>query len=457
MTRSVHIDAHHGQNRTTRQSSPFLNPETPWYQPDRHRAGTKKHASVSFREPNGAVGNRDAYTHHLHWYPAKMFYRIPATILDALHLPPGSTVLDPFCGSGTVLVEAMSRGYSVIGIDIHPIARLISSAKTTALCFDVLHKYLASILRKSRLLRRLAPEPRLPKFWFRLPARNALYRLHSAIDLQVKEADYRQFFFANLTNIIRKCSMADPAIPPPVKMCAERAIQAGPRYQRALQAALRLDTEAVYRRYETTAVRNIDRVSNFLTLDSPSTTVIAGSALSMEIPDASVDAIITSPPYCGAQKYIRTFRLELLLLGYTPDQIRRLDHATLGAERGFHPVAPNALDLTPERQRIITAIRARNQHRARMLASYLFGLSAFGSEVYRVLRPFGSAFVSFGTSRFAGIEVDLADFFSEICRPLGLRLVAKLTDRIPSRGLITRRHPSASVISTEHVLWLRKE
>ena len=457
MSRSVHIAPHGGQNSTNHQSSPFLAHDSLTYQMLEHPPEFQKCATMSFRGPNGAVGNRDANTHHLHWYPAKMFYRIPAVILDALRLPSGSTVLDPFCGSGTVLVEAISRGYSAIGIDLHPIATLISRVKTTPLCYEVLHSYLVRILGNARSLRRLAPEPRLPTYWFRAPARNALYRLYCAIDLLVQEPPYRDFFFASLTNITRRCSMADPAIPPPVRMRAERAIQAGPRYQRALHAALRLDTAAVYRQYETVALRNTERVCDFLTPHSPSSSVIAGSALSMHIPDGTIDAIITSPPYCGAQKYVRSFRLELLLLGYTPDQIRRLDRATLGTERGFRSVAPSAVTVTPQSERIITAIRKNNQHRSRMLTSYLYGLSAFASEVYRVLRPSSSAFISFGTSRFAGVDVDLADCFSEVCIPLGLRLVAKLSDRIPSRGLITRRHPSAGVISTEHVLWLRKE
>ena len=411
---------------------------------------------VSFRGPHGAVGTRDIYTHHLHWYPAKMFYRIPAAILDALKLPPGSTILDPFCGSGTVLVEALSRGYSAIGVDLHPIARLISRTKTTPLDRIILQSYLVAILDRARRLRRSPPPSRLPHFWFRRPARDALFRLYHAIDNLVGERSYRDFFFANLTNITRRCSLADPAIPSPSRMRPERCEQAGPRYQRALQDARSLNTTEIYRRYETATARNVERLCTFLPPHRSCASVVRGSALSLDLPDSQIDAIITSPPYCGAQKYVRTFKLELLLMGYSSDQIRRLEHASLGTERGFPTVSADTLNVTPQRRRIIADIRENNPRRARMLESYLFGLSEFASEVHRVLRPSGDAFISFGTSRFAGFDVDLADCFSESC-PVGLRLVAKLTDRIPSRGLITRRHPSSAVISTEHVLWLRKE
>jgi hypothetical protein len=85
-----------------------------------------RHSVVTFRDAGGAVGRRDRATHLLHWYPAKMFYRIPDQILQTLRPGSLSVILDPFCGSGTVLVEGIARGYSTIGIDINPLARLIS-------------------------------------------------------------------------------------------------------------------------------------------------------------------------------------------------------------------------------------------------------------------------------------------------------------------------------------------
>src|SRR2546422_3074150 len=73
---------------------------------------------VAFRSPDGRVGRRDAATHWIHWYPAKMFHRIPQQILSALTTREKTTVLDPFCGSGTVLLEGALKGHRTIGIDI---------------------------------------------------------------------------------------------------------------------------------------------------------------------------------------------------------------------------------------------------------------------------------------------------------------------------------------------------
>ena len=122
-------------------------------------------------------------------------------ILDTLKPAAGATVLDPFCGSGTVLVEALYRHHIAIGIDTNPIARLITKAKTTPLERAVLSSQLTAIINKARRLRRVPSDARLPTYWFAHAARNALYRLHSAIhDLSDSRASYRRFFLATLTS-----------------------------------------------------------------------------------------------------------------------------------------------------------------------------------------------------------------------------------------------------------------
>src|SRR4051812_10189156 len=54
--------------------------------------------------------------------------RVPAKLIEEL-IPKGRTVLDPFCGSGTTLVEARLRGRGCIGIDRNPLAVAVAHAK----------------------------------------------------------------------------------------------------------------------------------------------------------------------------------------------------------------------------------------------------------------------------------------------------------------------------------------
>lgn len=69
------------------------------------------------------------YTHGFHPYPAKFTPQIVNKYLN-LYCKNSDNVLDPFCGSGTTLVECVLNDINAVGIDLNPIAALISKAKT---------------------------------------------------------------------------------------------------------------------------------------------------------------------------------------------------------------------------------------------------------------------------------------------------------------------------------------
>lgn len=71
--------------------------------------------------PNRPIGMSTVWRFHgptpNTWHPAPFNRELPARCLDAVGID-GANVLDPFCGSGTTLDEAVKRGYNATGIDI---------------------------------------------------------------------------------------------------------------------------------------------------------------------------------------------------------------------------------------------------------------------------------------------------------------------------------------------------
>jgi DNA modification methylase len=65
-----------------------------------------------------------------HWYPARYVPQLPGILINYFS-EPGDTVLDPFCGSGTTLIEAFKFGRRAVGIDLTPAAILMTRAKVT--------------------------------------------------------------------------------------------------------------------------------------------------------------------------------------------------------------------------------------------------------------------------------------------------------------------------------------
>jgi len=89
-------------------------------------------------------------THNYHPFPAKFIPGLPNYLIKNFSLP-GDLVLDPFCGSGTTLVEAKLLSRDGIGIDVHPVAVLASKVKTNPLSDDDIYK-INEILKRIELI-----------------------------------------------------------------------------------------------------------------------------------------------------------------------------------------------------------------------------------------------------------------------------------------------------------------
>lgn len=82
------------------------------------------------------------YTHGIHNYPAMMVCPISRNIISIVkEIRKVDSLLDPFAGSGTVLVEGMLAGIKdIAGNDINPLASLLMKTKTTPLDIDELNR-----------------------------------------------------------------------------------------------------------------------------------------------------------------------------------------------------------------------------------------------------------------------------------------------------------------------------
>src|SRR3989454_450573 len=76
--------------------------------------------------------NEFKYTHYLFRFPAKFHPPVVRCLIDR-YSRPGDIILDPFCGSGTLLLEALLSGRAAFGLDVDPVAVFISRVKCTPL------------------------------------------------------------------------------------------------------------------------------------------------------------------------------------------------------------------------------------------------------------------------------------------------------------------------------------
>ena len=114
------------------------------------------------------ISNDQSYlTHGIHKFPAKFFPELPRYLIQKYSVL-GEAVLDPMCGSGTVVLEAMLNNRIGIGIDIDPIARLISKVKTTPIDPGFLINSARNLVERIHELDSLPDyQPSIPDFHYR--------------------------------------------------------------------------------------------------------------------------------------------------------------------------------------------------------------------------------------------------------------------------------------------------
>lgn len=321
--------------------------------------------------------------HGLHEYRGKFNPQMVRAIANMLGLSVGSRIWDPFCGSGTVLLEAWHQGYNAVGVDLNPLAISISNAKLSAMRADpkslelAVKKVETKVQSKGKWL--AGPPPieesinnALGKYWMqRLPNQDYLARWFPSPVLAqfliildsiatVQDSSIRDVFRVILSDVVRSVSWQDP---------------------NDLRVRRRKDPANNYPAIDTFVYALKNRVNSVLAAQRYTSDYQgwqsafignSGEFYSMEKPiqqflNEGVDCVLSSPPYATALPYIDTQRLSLALLGLAnPKEIRYLDSALVGSREVS----------TQERRALeeeITDNRAKIARKAWMLCKELQG------------------------------------------------------------------------------------
>jgi len=251
-----------------------------------------------------SLSNKSAnLTHGLHRFAAKYIPRIPAWVLDEFATK-NDVILDPFCGSGTTLVEGLLRCKISIGIDCDPIACLITGAKT----FDLKHARIHDLGQQIRKAwhgpasQLHVPMPGVVNFghWFSQSAWGDLQSLFATIGALDCTKQERDFLFCIFSSILRYVSNADD--------------QTQKTYVSGTLTKTPPDVASTFWKAFAKALSSI-RELGAVRLPGATAKVIRGDAADIQLPPASVDLVVTSPPYLDSVDYMYNFMLEYFWLG----------------------------------------------------------------------------------------------------------------------------------------------
>ena len=366
------------------------------------------------------------------------------------------------------MLEANISGRNAKGSDANPLACLISRVKTTYIKKEDLQKTLGTIIsRTKRFNNNECLDTTSISRWFSKSTILQLWHLECAIK-KVKDTKHQDFFMMCLSNLVKKVSYADPSISVPVKLNPERFVQSPERMESIKFKLKTLENVDVYDKFENICQLNINRIDSLENIYSNGVTseVISNDARlltkkigSKEIlQEESIDLILTSPPYAGAQKYIRSSWLNLYWLGTkNREDIRLLDKQNIGREdyhkADIHKIVTNIKAADD----ILTSLYNEGKNeRAFIVGNYLNEMKSAIDESVRVLKKGGFMIIVIGNNTVCGRPFDTQDYFTTYIISKGLTLQFKLIDDIKSYGLMTKRNKTASRISCEWILVFKK-
>lgn len=416
-------------------------------------------------------------THGIHAYKGKFYPQLAKSLFNLADAEPGSVTLDPYCGSGTVLLEGQLNGLRTYGCDMNPLAVLIAQAKTILLTEDL---YEVDRLL-SRFLEQTASDGSRPthselfptecldeiRSWFPDSVVMTLGWLIAEIE-KVPLVSVQQALRVCLSSVIREVSHQDPL---------------DLRVRRRAQPITDAPTLRLFRE----RVSNLrSRLRHFAVATSAAPcrmvkpTIAEGDNRSPDVFDrlglgpASVDLVVTSPPYATALPYIDTDRLSLLTIqGMSAKRRVPIERSLTGSREIQNKVrleleqrlASSTAEALGSSVAYETAKRVfelndasddagfRRKNMGALLYRYFTDLNAAVLQLRRLVRPGGNAFFVMGNNRTEAGGIDVAiDGISalvEMGKSAGWRHVENIPITVTTENL---KHVK-NAITTNAMIW----
>lgn len=389
----------------------------------------KKTAKLEKVDWDFTNANSSYLTHSIHPYPAKFIPQIPKTLIREL-ASTGETVLDPFCGSGTTLVEALRLECNAIGIDANPLACLISRAKSSTIkteesetLFDLaseIEKYSHRSDEGTLLLfdsySTIPSVAKRPKFketidWFDAEVIDELAFIKSKC-LEVENPKLRDIALAAFSSIIVTVSRQD----------------SDTRYVRREKNIQPGHTLSLFYRALLYATKRSLEFSEEVSEGCQANIIEANILQPPEI--GTVDIVVCSPPYPNAYSYHLYHRTRMMWLDMDQPKFKQEE---IGSHRKYSSKSKNAATVDTFRGELYTIL----------------------SWLKRTLRYNGYACFVIGDSTLKGERIENDKLLIDVAESLGYDVDVNINRTLQS----TRKsfNPAMGKIKKEHIVILKNK
>ncbi|NCJ06341.1 DNA methyltransferase [Synechococcales cyanobacterium C] len=352
--------------------------------------------------------------------------------IDQFGLTADAMILDPFCGTGTTLVEAKKCGIPAMGIEANPMAHFASQTKNYWQLTP--ERVMAGV---DRVLAQAIAEPVTQDLLRFTPEQEALLLKNSICDRPLHQC-------LLLANAIAE--LPDPLVQNLCKLAlADVAVQTASNLKFGPEVGIRrtkvedADVLAAWQLKVTEMAADLGQVQGQA---MAITRCDRGDArrLSLACAPESIDAVITSPPYPNEKDYTRTTRLESVLLGFLRNQqdLRHLKQSLLrsntrnvfSADQDDAWIAenPNVLEVAAaieERKHALQKTSGFERLYSRVVTLYFGGMKRHLADLRPILRPGAQlAYVVGDQASFLQVLVRTGELLADVAESLGYEVVS---------------------------------
>lgn len=410
------------------------------------------------------TNNVTAYTHGFHKYPAKFIPHIPKWAINKyLSRQKSKTILDPFCGSGTTLVEGILAGHNVIGIDIDPLSCLIAKVKTTAVNISELNKVTDWLVKGIKKKKRgeFKPECETIEHWFHKETINKLSIIRTLIN-QIPERfsdnksikNIQYLLIICFSSIIRSVSYADNE--------SQKTYVSHTHIKTPEEPlSLFLSQLDLFKKRIATFSENIKPKLRSQIICSSST-----EPLEVKLKGRNIDLAITSPPYIKAIDYIYNQMVELFWIGdlfniQTQSKQNEKKKEYIGTKhfhkKEFEEYTPFEITIGIKKldnkiQKVFKTDKKNGHKHAYITFKYFAGMENHFAEISKCLDKGGHYIMVVGDSSVSNIPFNTADFLTEIAERNGFRITNKWGYKIKNRYMRFDRNGRGGIIEIDWVL-----
>ncbi|WP_161566847.1 DNA methyltransferase [Aquirufa nivalisilvae] len=364
------------------------------------------------------VRSVEQWTHGYHRYPAKFLPNIVKKLIEE-YTNEKDLVADLFAGCGTTLVEAKIHGRKSIGVDINPVAELITKAKTNPVEPNNLNIHYNKIVENFDTFRLIDyvdidVHERID-YWFSKEHKAKIAYLYEKI-LETRDNAIKDFLLVSLSHILKNCSkwlqsstkpQIDPRKVPPDPFIA---------FQTHTKQMLKKNAEF----YKQLSENKYLKTKCEIRLEDARKTSIRAN---------SVGAIITSPPYVTSYEYADIHQLTAYWYEYITD-LSGFRKNFIGT---FYSLNQETICDSIIGQDIINSLLKKDKRTAREVANYFNDMHAVAKEMHRVLKYNGHVCLVIGNTTFKNVKIKSAEVFAETLTILGFEMVEIIKRSIPNK------------------------